>query len=144
MTAANDALIDAETRDRLYYAMGVLLDATDFDAEQAYHRGRLARALSYLHGMGTAAGHRQASGNVERGPDPARVDSRPQDCVVGFVLVRVAVGELDHRTVEMIAAAEVGGDRDAVPGAGVGVGEHAAAEARVNGERTRRHPIQPR
>src|SRR6185295_9042832 len=56
VTAANDALIDAETRERLYYAMGVLLDATDFDAEQAYHRGRLARALSYLHGMGTAAG----------------------------------------------------------------------------------------
>jgi len=56
VTAANDALIDAETRDRLYYAMGVLLDATDFDAEQAYHRGRLARALAYLHGFGTAAG----------------------------------------------------------------------------------------
>jgi hypothetical protein len=56
VTAANDALIDAETRERLYYAMGVLLDATDFDAEQAYHRGRLARALAYLHGMGTAAG----------------------------------------------------------------------------------------
>jgi hypothetical protein len=56
VTAANDALIDAETRDRLYYAMGVLLDANDFDAEQAYHRGRLARALAYLHGFGTAAG----------------------------------------------------------------------------------------
>ncbi|HVE82520.1 MAG TPA: hypothetical protein VND93_06720 [Myxococcales bacterium] len=56
MTAPNDALLDADSRDRLYYAMGVLLDATDFGAEQSYHRGRLARALAYLHGFGTAAG----------------------------------------------------------------------------------------
>lgn len=56
MTAPNDPLLSLETRDRLFYALGVLLDATDFDAEQAYHRGRLARALAYLNGMGTAAG----------------------------------------------------------------------------------------
>lgn len=42
--------------DRVHYATGVLLDAEDFLAEQAYHRGRLARALTYLHGSGTAAG----------------------------------------------------------------------------------------
>jgi hypothetical protein len=54
--AVDDALLSADTRDRLYYALGVLLDASDFDAEQAYHRGRLARALAYLDGMGTAAG----------------------------------------------------------------------------------------
>lgn len=42
--------------DRVYYAEGVLLDASDFGAEQSYHRGRLARVLSYLHGSGTAAG----------------------------------------------------------------------------------------
>jgi hypothetical protein len=34
----------------------VLLDALDFRAEQSYHRGRLARALTYLFGTGTAAG----------------------------------------------------------------------------------------
>jgi len=56
MTTPKDALIDAETRDRLHYELGVLLDATDFSAEQSYHRGRLARALAYLHGFGTAAG----------------------------------------------------------------------------------------
>jgi hypothetical protein len=44
--------------DRVFYATGVLLDAEDFQAEQLYHRGRLARALSFLHGDGTVAGLR--------------------------------------------------------------------------------------
>lgn len=44
--------------DRLAYATGTLLDASDFEAEQTYHRGRLARALWYLHGDGTVAGLR--------------------------------------------------------------------------------------
>lgn len=42
--------------DRVFYATGVLLDADDFLAEQTYHRGQLARALSHLHGSGTVAG----------------------------------------------------------------------------------------
>lgn len=42
--------------DRVFYATGVLLDAADFNAEQIYHRSRLARALTYLHGSGTVAG----------------------------------------------------------------------------------------
>lgn len=45
-----------EPPDRVFYATGVLLDAEDFNAEQIYHRGRLARALTYLHGSGTIAG----------------------------------------------------------------------------------------
>jgi hypothetical protein len=44
--------------DRVSYATGVLLNADDFDAEQLYHRGRLARVLAYLHGCGTVAGLR--------------------------------------------------------------------------------------
>lgn len=44
--------------DRVFYATGVLLDAEDFKAEQLYHRSRLARVLTYLHGCGTAAGLR--------------------------------------------------------------------------------------
>lgn len=43
---------------RLFYALGVLLDAADFSAEQSYHRGRLARAFKYLFGTGTVAGLR--------------------------------------------------------------------------------------
>jgi hypothetical protein len=42
--------------DRVYYAIGTLLSADDFQAEQTYHRGRLARALALLHGSGTVAG----------------------------------------------------------------------------------------
>jgi hypothetical protein len=45
-----------EAPDRLFYATGILLDADDFKAEQLYHRGRLSRALRYLHGSGTVAG----------------------------------------------------------------------------------------
>ena len=44
--------------ERLFYATGVMLDKEDFLAEQLYHRGRLARALAYLHGQGTVAGLR--------------------------------------------------------------------------------------
>lgn len=46
------------TPDRVAYATGMLLDATDFEDEQLYHRGRLARALAYLHGDGTIVGLR--------------------------------------------------------------------------------------
>ncbi len=42
--------------ERLNYATGMLLDAEDFQAEQDYHRGRLARALAYAVGYGTLAG----------------------------------------------------------------------------------------
>lgn len=59
MSTQNDPLAQApQPADRLHYATGVMLDAQDFQAEQTYHRGRLARALSYLHGSGTAAGLR--------------------------------------------------------------------------------------
>lgn len=44
--------------DRVFYATGAMLSVDDFNAEQAYHRGRLARALAYLHGWGTVAGLR--------------------------------------------------------------------------------------
>lgn len=56
MSTRKDPLLDVEAPDRVYYATGVLLDAGDFGAEQTYHRARLARALAYLHGYGTAAG----------------------------------------------------------------------------------------
>lgn len=56
MSVKNDDLKPGEPPDRLFYATGVFLDAEDLAAEQAYHRGRLARVLDYLHGDGTAAG----------------------------------------------------------------------------------------
>lgn len=56
MSNRDDAMTTTEAPDRLFYAQGVFLDAADMEAEQQYHRGRLARALTYLSGHGTAAG----------------------------------------------------------------------------------------
>ncbi len=56
MSTPKDPLLENEATDRTYYATGVLLDTTDFIAEQTYHRGRLARALASVHGVGTASG----------------------------------------------------------------------------------------
>lgn len=53
-----ERLTSEEGPDRAHYALGTLLDAQDFVDEQTYHRGRLARALAYLFGSGTAAGLR--------------------------------------------------------------------------------------
>ncbi|WP_437310850.1 hypothetical protein [Sorangium sp. So ce388] len=54
----DDPLFESEAVDRAHYAVGVMLDAHDLTLEQTYHRGRLARALAYLHGRGTVAGLR--------------------------------------------------------------------------------------
>ena len=56
MTTRPDLLDGQNSPDRLYYATGVFLDATDLQAEQTYHRSRMARVLDYLHGYGTVAG----------------------------------------------------------------------------------------
>jgi len=56
MAEAQDSLPLQEGPDRVHYATGVLLGAEDFQAEQAYHRSRLARALAYAMGHGTLAG----------------------------------------------------------------------------------------
>src|SRR5579864_1150513 len=41
---------------RVYYSTGRMLGVEDFQADQDYHRGRLARALVQLYGTGTVAG----------------------------------------------------------------------------------------
>ena len=56
MAKAEDSLPLPEGPDRVHYATGVLLGAEDFQAEQDYHRSRLARALAYAMGHGTLAG----------------------------------------------------------------------------------------
>lgn len=58
MNDGTDPLVSRQDPDRVFYDEGVLLDAADFLAEQTYHRGRLARALAFLHGSGTVAGLR--------------------------------------------------------------------------------------
>lgn len=56
MPSTTDSLIRLEAPDRVHYATGVMLGAEDFQAEQDYHRGRLARALAFGLGHGTLAG----------------------------------------------------------------------------------------
>ncbi len=56
MAKEADSLPLPEGPDRVNYATGVLLGAEDFQAEQDYHRSRLARALAYAMGHGTLAG----------------------------------------------------------------------------------------
>ncbi len=56
MAKSEDSLPLPEGPDRVNYAIGVLLGAEDFQAEQDYHRSRLARALAYAMGHGTLAG----------------------------------------------------------------------------------------
>jgi hypothetical protein len=53
-----DVALVANEAQRVHYATGILLSDEDFRAEQVYHRGRLARSLQYLHGVGTVAGLR--------------------------------------------------------------------------------------
>lgn len=68
MSTPKDPLLENEAPDRTYYATGVLLDTTDFVTEQTYHRGRLARALATLHGVGTASGLRVAHETNDQDP----------------------------------------------------------------------------
>src|SRR5262245_37226124 len=86
MSTRNDPLAAAaETAragvlDRVFYATGILLAADDFDAEQTYHRGRLARALAYLHGSGTVAGLRVGVlPALAPGADPAFLQGREEE-----------------------------------------------------------------
>jgi hypothetical protein len=54
--SVEDTLIDARPGERAAFFAGALLTAEDFRTEQDYHRGRLGRALAFLHGAGTVAG----------------------------------------------------------------------------------------
>jgi len=52
----SDALNPPQPPTRTYYSTGRMLGVEDFQAEQDYHRGRLARALLQLYGTGTVTG----------------------------------------------------------------------------------------
>lgn len=51
-----DPLTGDYTPERVNYATGVMLQADDFQAEQTYHRSRLAQLIRHLMGFGTLAG----------------------------------------------------------------------------------------
>jgi hypothetical protein len=68
---ATDTLTSSSTPLRVFYSTGRMLGVEDFQADQDYHRSRLARALSQLYGTGTLSGLLvQTDGNA----DPAKLE----------------------------------------------------------------------
>src|SRR3954463_12730552 len=72
---------------------------------------------------------------------PAALDRVEKGAVVLLVLVRIRLGELGERAVEGVSAAEVGGDRDRVPGARVRACQDATAEPAVELHARRQHGL---
>jgi hypothetical protein len=56
MSSATDALNSPRPPNRVFYSLGRMLGAEDFQADQDYHRGRLARAILQVCGTGTVSG----------------------------------------------------------------------------------------
>jgi hypothetical protein len=54
--AITDNLNPPPTPQRVFYSTGRMLAAQDFQADQDYHRSRLARVLTQLYGTGTVSG----------------------------------------------------------------------------------------
>ena len=58
MATSDDPISTPVEPMRVSYAIGRMLGVDDFQAEQTYHRGRLARVLSLALGPGTLTGLR--------------------------------------------------------------------------------------
>lgn len=56
MATNSDPLSPPQPPNRVYYSLGRMLGVEDFQADQSYHRGRLARALLQMCGTGTVSG----------------------------------------------------------------------------------------
>ncbi len=66
MATPTDTLNPPPAPLRVYYSTGRMLGVEDFQADQDYHRGRLARALVQLYGTGTVSGLLvQTDGNTD-------------------------------------------------------------------------------
>jgi len=64
---------------RVAYNNGILLDASDFQQEQTYHRSRLALAIAYAQGFGTIAGlkvQRFPIGSIPAGTTTPRTEEQ--------------------------------------------------------------------
>src|SRR5580704_7764940 len=55
-TPTTDTLSTPPAPNRVYYSLGRMLGVDDFQTDQDYHRGCLARALLQLCGTGTVSG----------------------------------------------------------------------------------------
>ena len=69
MALLPDTLNPPPEPQRVFYTTGRMLGVEDFQADQDYHRGRLARALLQLHGTGTVSGlfvHTDGNADVKK------------------------------------------------------------------------------
>jgi hypothetical protein len=90
-----DPLVEAPRPDRVAYALGMMLGAEDFEAEQTYHRGRLAWALAAVGGGGTALGLRvRHQPAVAIGADPALPNGRAEELGVAAGLAVDGLGRI--------------------------------------------------
>lgn len=93
-TTLTDPLVAAGSPDRPNYALGVMLDASDFTDEQTYHRARLARALQFLHGTGSVAGLEVAYSAALPVGSPTAPDGQAEEIRVQPGLAIDGVGRL--------------------------------------------------
>ena len=71
MATINDSLNPPQPPTRVFYSTGRMLGVADFEADQDYHRGRLARVLMQLYGTGTVSGLLVQTDN---NADPAQLE----------------------------------------------------------------------
>ncbi len=102
MSTRPDSLDQPIDPDRVFYELGIMLDKEDFRAEQDYHRGRLARALAFLHGSGTIAGLRV---RVPPPPDAAPPDPVNEEVHVEPGLALDRIGRLIELPTRKVARA---------------------------------------
>lgn len=69
-----DPLTGKYSAERVNYATGVMLQADDFEAEQTYHRGRLAMLMRHMLGFGTLAGLKVVAPKAENSLLEIRVE----------------------------------------------------------------------
>ncbi|HTA44797.1 MAG TPA: hypothetical protein VK789_20255 [Bryobacteraceae bacterium] len=67
----NDTLNPPPAPTRVYYSTGRMLGVEDFQADQDYHRGRLARILMQMLGSGTVTGMLV---QTDANPDPTKLE----------------------------------------------------------------------
>lgn len=89
-----DPLTAATAPDRPNYALGVMLDATDFVDEQTYHRGRLSRALQVVNGHGTVAGLEVSHAPALPAGSPDAPQGHGEEIRVGAGLAIDGIGRL--------------------------------------------------
>jgi hypothetical protein len=140
MSTRPDFLDRPPAPDRLFFELGIMLDEDDFRAEQTYHRGRLARALAFLHGSGTAAGLRVSVPPPEGGGPPTVESIETEEVHVSPGLAVDGVGRLIEMPTDRCIRLQRWLDRELL-----GAEEGASADARARFERLRQafHPSVP-